>query len=72
MLFQASVRLILSFCQVHAEQAACLGVWIHSRAGALAARKYGRTAMLPRDILESIPAAILELESPDTFCESNI
>ena len=55
-----------------AEQAACLGVWIHSRAGALAARKYGRTAMLPRDILESIPAAILELESPDTFCESNI
>ena len=44
------------------EEAACLGVFIHSRAGALAARKYGKTAMLPRDILECIPAAIMELE----------
>lgn len=44
------------------EDAAILGVYIHSRAGHLAAARYGKTAMLPRDVLEHLPAAWLELE----------
>ncbi len=43
-------------------KAAVLGVYVHSRAGALAAARYGKTAMLPRDILAEIPSAVMELE----------
>ena len=45
-----------------AADAAILGVYLHSRAGELAANRYGTHAMLPRDVIEHLPAAWLELE----------
>ncbi len=42
-------------------EAACGAVWIHGRAGDLAARKLGEYSMTPSDLLEFISAAILEL-----------
>lgn len=37
--------------------AACLGVYIHGAAGDLAAKKYGKMAMLPSDLIESLGSA---------------
>ena len=45
-----------------APTAALLGAAVHSRAGARAAERLGKYGMLPRDVIESIPAAIKELE----------
>ena len=46
-----------------AADAAIVGTYIHSRAGELAAERYGKTSMLPRDIIEWIPTAMMELEN---------
>ncbi len=43
-------------------EAAALAVWLHSRAGALARAEKGPRAMLPRDVLDKLPQAFLELE----------
>ena len=43
--------------------AACLGVWIHGRAGELAGARLGRRAVLARDVVEALPDAVRELES---------
>jgi hydroxyethylthiazole kinase-like uncharacterized protein yjeF len=43
--------------------AACLGVWIHGRAGELAGARMGRRAVLARDVVEALPQAVRELES---------
>ncbi|MBR4875552.1 MAG: bifunctional ADP-dependent NAD(P)H-hydrate dehydratase/NAD(P)H-hydrate epimerase, partial [Clostridia bacterium] len=45
-----------------AADAAILGVYLHSCAGELAANRYGAHSMLPRDVIEHLPAAWLELE----------
>ena len=42
--------------------AARLGVWIHGRAGDLAARRYGQAAMTAREILGELPYAVREVE----------
>ena len=42
-------------------QAAGLGVWIHGRAGDLAAERLTPYAMAPEDVLDSLPEAFLEL-----------
>jgi hydroxyethylthiazole kinase-like uncharacterized protein yjeF len=42
--------------------AACLGVYLHGRAGDLAAAHKGETAMIAGDIIECLPNAIRELE----------
>ena len=39
------------------EQAIPLGVWLHSRAGDLAAAKYGENSMTPSDMLAALPEA---------------
>lgn len=38
--------------------AACLGVWIHGRAGDLAAGQYGQAGMTALEILEALPKAL--------------
>ena len=41
---------------------AALAVWLHSRAGLLAREKQGAFAMLPRDVLDCLGRAFVELE----------
>ena len=43
-------------------EAAALAVWLHSRAGQLARQAQGTYAMLPRDVLDCLGKAFLELE----------
>ena len=43
-------------------ECAALAVWLHSRAGALARQAQGAHAMLPRDVLDCLGKAFLELE----------
>ena len=43
-------------------ECAALAVWLHSRAGQLARVEQGAFAMLPRDLLNKLGAAFLELE----------
>lgn len=43
-------------------ECAALAVWLHSRAGQLARAEHGAFAMLPRDVLNKLGAAFLELE----------
>jgi NAD(P)H-hydrate epimerase len=47
---------------MEAMEAACLGVYLHGRSGELAGRRLGRRCALARDVIESIPGAIGELE----------
>ncbi len=42
--------------------AACAGVYIHGKAGDIAASQLSQEAMLPRDIINSIPDVFLEIE----------
>ncbi len=42
--------------------AACAGVYIHGKAGDIAAMRYSQEAMLPRDIINCIPDVFLEIE----------
>ena len=44
-----------------ADEAACLGVWLHATAGDLAARQMGQEAMLARDITVHLGEAWSEL-----------
>ena len=43
-------------------ECAALAVWLHSRAGQLARAENGPFAMLPRDVLNKLGTAFLELE----------
>ena len=43
-------------------ECAALAVWLHSRAGQLARERKGAFAMLPRDVLDALGRAFLELE----------
>ena len=43
--------------------AAALAVWLHGRAGDLAAEEKGEHGMLPSDLVEKIPRAILEIHN---------
>lgn len=40
-----------------AENAACIGVYVHGLAGDIAAEQFGQTAMLPSDLIECLGAA---------------
>jgi hydroxyethylthiazole kinase-like uncharacterized protein yjeF len=42
--------------------AACLGVWIHGRAGEIAGKRLGRRSVLARDVVEGLAEAIRENE----------
>jgi NAD(P)H-hydrate epimerase len=42
--------------------AACIGVYLHGRAGELAGAKLGRRSVLARDVIDTIPAAVAEYE----------
>ena len=42
--------------------AAAAGVWIHAEAGALAAERLGKTAMLPSDVIAALPEVYRSLE----------
>ncbi|HEV8608177.1 MAG TPA: NAD(P)H-hydrate dehydratase [Tepidisphaeraceae bacterium] len=42
--------------------AACLGAYLHGRAGELAGAKIGKRSALARDVLTSLPAAIAEID----------
>ena len=44
--------------------ACCAAVWLHGRAGDLAARDVGLWGMTPTDLLERIPAALREVTEP--------
>ena len=49
-------------CQgVGAAEAAALGVWLHGRAGDLAAERLTPYGMTPEDVVSSLPAAIGEI-----------
>ena len=43
-------------------RAAVCAVWLHGRAGDLAARSWGSMGCLPSDLIEQIPYAIREIE----------
>ena len=47
---------------LRAFEAAALGVYIHSRAGVIAAGRLGARSVMAEDVLEAIPAALVELE----------
>ncbi len=42
--------------------AACMGVYLHGRAGELAGEKFGRRSVLARDVIDALPLAIREYE----------
>ncbi len=44
-----------------APESAAMAVWLHGRAGDLAARRFGEYAMTPTDLLEHLPQAMMEL-----------
>jgi NAD(P)H-hydrate epimerase len=44
--------------------AAALGAWVHGRAGDLAAAHLGQTALTAADLLDYLPAAFRDVESP--------
>jgi NAD(P)H-hydrate epimerase len=48
--------------QLHPQEAALLGVYLHGKAGDLAKEKYGEQGMMTSDLIECIPAAFTSLE----------
>jgi len=44
--------------------AACAAVWLHGRAGEIAAKKLGMRCVLAREVIEALPGAIAEYHSP--------
>ncbi len=46
-------------------QAACLGAWVHGRAGDLAAGKRGQVSLIATDLLDHLGQAFLESTGPD-------
>ncbi len=52
-------------------KAAVCAVWIHGRAGDLAAADKGEYGMLPSDLIENIPYAISELSVKNETCRKN-
>jgi NAD(P)H-hydrate epimerase len=47
--------------------AACTGTYLHGLAGDLAAARRGEVGMLARDLLETIPEAIRDLQSEENL-----
>jgi NAD(P)H-hydrate epimerase len=48
-------------------EAACTGTYLHGLAGDLAAARRGEVGMLARDLLETIPEAIRDLQSEENL-----
>lgn len=46
---------------IPASESAAMAVWLHGRAGDLAAQRFGEYSMTPSDLLDELPRAILEL-----------
>lgn len=46
---------------IPAPESAAMAVWLHGRAGDLAAQRFGEYSMTPSDLLDELPRAILEL-----------
>jgi len=44
-----------------APESAAMAVWLHGRAGDLAAQRFGEYAMTPSDLLDELPRAMMEL-----------
>jgi NAD(P)H-hydrate epimerase len=47
---------------VDAFDAACLGVYLHGRAGDIAAERAGLVSLIPGDLIEALPDALREME----------
>jgi NAD(P)H-hydrate repair Nnr-like enzyme with NAD(P)H-hydrate dehydratase domain len=43
--------------------AACSAVWLHGTAGQIAGRRLGMRSVLAREVIDSLPSAIADLES---------
>ncbi len=53
------------------EEAACLGVFTHGLAADLVARKKGPHGLIPSDVLDALPEALLALGSKEDVTDSN-
>lgn len=59
----AGMMLGLYHAQAREAEVAAMAVYLHGRAGDLAAEQYSQQAMLPREILACLPQAFLEIET---------
>jgi len=47
---------------IDAYEAACAGVYVHGRAGDIAAERLGQSSLVAGDVIEAVPAALREIE----------
>ena len=44
-------------------ESACVGVWLHGKAGEMASKTFSRRGLLPSDVIHTLPSLFLETET---------